>query len=204
MRTCIVLIQNVRICFACTKRFFNLSTQGTINVINESSYVSCGIFPLKIKQFCLSWNLANSLDFRRDEKINSRCFCAMCFVQHAQTRSVFTFQQTKILVFRTVTIAKPALTRCVFPLRTKIRHLCCLVWMVHIGLQKHWVATFKKEIHLSFRGNLSVTHKQAHPNVSQKGQKSFFLWHNRVESPLVDTVKQNLFSFLTFYIFSLQ
>ena len=69
----------------------------------------------------------------------------MCIVPHVETKSVFTFQPIKRLVFTAVKSAKPAATFLIFILRTKNRQICCLVVMEHIVLQKKVVATTKKK-----------------------------------------------------------
>ena len=115
----------------------------------------------------------------------------MCIVQHAEMKSVFTFQPKKRLVSTTVKSAKPAATFWIFLLSTKNRKLCCLVGMIHIVLQERRVATMKKKIHLVFWRNFSANQIQAHPNLNQKRQKLFHLWLDRVDTPLVDTVNQN-------------
>ena len=53
-------------------------------------------------------------------------------VPHVETKSVFTFQPIKRLVPTTAKSAKPAATFWIFLLRTRNRHLCCLVMTVHI------------------------------------------------------------------------
>ena len=74
----------------------------------------------------------------------------MCIVQHEEMKSVFKFQRKKRLVSTTVRSAKSAGTFSIFFLRTKNRHLCCLVVMVHIILQERRVATTKKKNHFLF------------------------------------------------------
>ena len=56
----------------------------------------------------------------------------LCFVQHVEMKSVFTFQPIKRLVSTTVKSAKPAATFLIFVLRTKNRQFCCLAVTVHI------------------------------------------------------------------------
>ena len=48
-----------------------------------------------------------------------------------------------------------------------------------------------------------ANHNQAHPNLNPKMQKLFHLWHNRVDTPLVDTNNQNFRYLLILYTFSL-
>ena len=70
--------------------------------------------------------------------------------QHAEMKSVFTFQPIIRLVSTTVKSAKPAATFRLFLLSTKNRQLCWLAGTVHIVLQKRRVATTKKKNHLHF------------------------------------------------------
>ena len=55
----------------------------------------------------------------------------MCVVQHVETKSMFTIQPIKWLVFTTAKSAKPAATFRVSLLRTKNQQLCCLAVMEH-------------------------------------------------------------------------
>ena len=75
--------------------------------------------------------------------------------------------------------------------------------MVHMVFKEKRVATTKKESHLHFGGNSSANHNQAHPNLNQKRQKLFQLWHTRVDTPLVDTVNENFMDSLILYTFCL-
>ena len=74
--------------------------------------------------------------------------------------------------------------------------------MVHKALRERWVAT-TKENNLHFSRIFSPNHNQAHQKLNQKRKKPFHLWHNRVDSRLVDTDKQNSIAFsiytLSFY-----
>ena len=68
----------------------------------------------------------------------------MCFVQHVELKSVFTFQPMKRLFSTIVNSAKPAATFLKLFLRTKNRQLCCLGVMEHIDLQERRAATMKR------------------------------------------------------------
>ena len=59
--------------------------------------------------FFLSRSVKEFTFFEKDEK-QFKMFIEMYIVQHAETKSVFTFQPIKIPVFTTVKTAKPALT----------------------------------------------------------------------------------------------
>ena len=75
----------------------------------------------------------------------------MSIVQHAEMKSVFTFQPKKRLVSTTVKSAKPAAMFWSFLLRTKNWQLCCLSVTVHFVLQERRVATTKKKNNLHFK-----------------------------------------------------
>ena len=74
----------------------------------------------------------------------------MCFVQHVEMKSVFTFQPIKRLDSRTARSAKPAVTFSIFLSKGKNQQLCCLAVMVHIVLQERRVATTKKKSRRQF------------------------------------------------------
>ena len=84
-----------------------------------------------------------------ENKQKNKFFLVYCIVQHAQKKSVFTFQQTKKLVSATINHAKPHFTRLIYPLRAKNWHLCCLVVMIQSALQKD-------ESGLRNRNNISI------------------------------------------------
>ena len=128
----------------------------------------------------------------------------MCIVQHVEMKSLFIFHTKKRLAFMTVRSAKPAATFWIFLSRTKNRQLCCLAGMVHIVLQEKRVATTKSNCHLHFWRNFSANQIQAHPKLNRKiPQKLFHLWHDRVDTPLVNTVKENFLHILISYTLSL-
>ena len=114
-------------------------------------------------------------------------YCPTCRIEKCAYISTI-----KWLISTTVKSAKPAATFWMFLLRTKKQQLCCLAVIVHIVLRERRVATTKKKNHLHFWRNFSATHNQAHPNLNQKRQKLFHLWHGRVGTPLVDTINQNI------------
>ena len=128
----------------------------------------------------------------------------MFIVQRAQTKSMLFCQPTKLSISLTVKSPKPALTCWIFISRTKNRHLCCLVVMVHIVLQGKRVVTIRKKIYLRFRSSFSASHNQTHPSLDQKKRKSFQLSDNCIDSPLVDGVNQKHNSTFFLYIVRLQ
>ena len=82
----------------------------------------------------------------------------MCYVQHVETKSVFTFLPIKRPVSTAVESAKPAATFWIFLLRTKNRQICCLAEMVIIVLQARRVTPTKKWRNLQFWWNFSANH----------------------------------------------
>ena len=78
--------------------------------------------------------------------------------------------------------------------------------MVYIVLSIRPLVTTKARNDFNLWKKFSGNHDHAHPNLSQKRQKLFQLWHNRVDSSLVDTVNQNFishsFSIFTILIYS--
>ena len=87
------------------------------------------------------------------------------------------------------------------PFKDQKPRISCLLVMPHIVLSKRRGVTTKTKKHLLFPRNFTANHYQAHPNPSQKRQKSVHLWHNQLDSPLVDTVNQKVFSLLFFNLF---
>ena len=128
----------------------------------------------------------------------------MCIVHHVETKSVFTLQTIKRLVFKTVKSAGPAATFWIWFSKTKNRHLGCLAVTVHVALQERWVATTKEKSRLNFWRSSSPKNNQAQQKLYQKRQKSFHSCQNCVEFPLVDTVNQKFISIFILYTFSLQ
>ena len=94
----------------------------------------------------------------------------------------------KRLVFTTVKSAKPAATFSNFLSRTRNLQFCCLTVMAHIVLQEKRVVTTKNINQLKFWIIFSANHNQAYPNLNQKKQNSFHLWHFCVDS---SSVKKN-------------
>ena len=128
----------------------------------------------------------------------------MCIVQHVETKSVFTFQQIKRLVFTTVECAKPAAMFWVFLLRTKDQQLCCLAVMVQLVLQERRVATTEKKSHLQFWRNVSANHNQAHPNLNQKRLKWFQTWSKRIGFLLAEDLSDIFIFQIILFNFHLQ
>ena len=90
------------------------------------------------------------------------------------------------------------------PLRAQKPTIIAFSGDVNFALQAKRVATTKKRNHLVFCEKLFANHNQAHPSLSQKRHKSFHLWHNCVDSPVVDAVNQKIISIFILYTSSLQ
>ena len=201
---CIVRIHCVRVNLACIKRFFNLFKKW-LSVSSMQVHVSSAQnFVFRTNNFVYLEVRTRDLNFWRDEK-KFKMTLKMWIVQHVQTKVVFTFQSTNVLAFTTVKSAKPALGCRIIILRTKFWQLSCLVLMVLNALQRRRrVLSTKNKVHLHFWRNFSTIHNQAHTNFYQKEQKSFHLWHNRVDYSLVEPVNQKLIFVPNFYTFGLQ
>ena len=201
---CIARPQCVWIYFACSILLSNLLNEPTINVLRTRHCATWAMFPLKNNQIRLSWSLAEAFLLLKSWKSQFKMLLEMSFVQHAQTKNVFSFQPTKVAHSATVKSTELAVICWIFHLRTKNWHLYSLVLMVHIVFQKRQVVTKKSKIGLQLWGRWSANHHQAHLNLNQNRQKSFLSGHNRVDSPLVDTVIQKFSSIVFLYTFSPQ
>ena len=186
---------------ACTKRFFHLSAEATINVFNARLRVRCAILPLKKKQMRSSWSLAKGFNILKRRKNQIKMSFDMCFVQNVPMKSLFTFWTTKIQVLTRVKRTKLAVTCRILVLKTKNRQLCHLAVTVHIASLKRRVATLKKEIHLQISRILSTNNNKRHRNLCQKKQKAFL--HSIIVSNLHWLMQLNKNSFpLTFFTIS--
>ena len=96
------------------QRLSNLSAEVTVNVINAPPLVKSAVFALKSNRY-FSWWVSKGYTLLKRRKNLFKTLLVMHFVQHAQTKSVFTFQPTKVLV----SSAKPALMSLIFLLRNK-------------------------------------------------------------------------------------
>ena len=93
--------------------------------------------------------------------------------------------------------SKPAVTFWIILLRTKNRHICCLVVSLFTR-----VATTKN--HLHFWRSFSANHNQAHPNLNQKRLKRVQIWNKRIRFLLADDLS-NIFNFqIILFIFNLR
>ena len=127
----------------------------------------------------------------------------MCIVQHVETKSVFTFQLIKKLVFTTVKSAKHAATFWILRLRTKNGQLCCLVVTVHIVLQEGRVMTTKKKSPLHFWRSFSANHNQAHTNLNEKRTNRVQIWNKRIRFLLADDLSHILYFYIILFNFNL-
>ena len=194
--------QCVRIHFACTKRLVNLSQEAFI--FDASSYVRRAIWPLTIKQIRFCWSLAKGFISLKRRKNQFKMLLEMCIVQHIQTKNVFTFQPTKLLVSMIVKKCKSYSNVLRFLLWTKNRKLRCLVVMVHIVLREKRVVTTKKRKHLHFWTILSpITIKNT--RTWTKEGKNHSTYGIIVSNPhwLTQLTKSSIpFSFLTLSVYS--
>ena len=202
--TCIVRYQCALMYFGCTKRFFSLSTQASIIVSIANPCVRCAkFFFSKNKQVLLSWSLARGYTILERRKKQFKMFLEMSIVQHAQPKSVFTFQR-KNSNFYDCKKCKACSHSWIFLWRTKNQQLCCLVVMVHIALQKKRVATMKKQIRLLFWRNISSNHSQANQDLNKKNKShSKYVIFLSTRQWLIQLIKKCI-SILILYIFSLQ
>ena len=204
MGTCIVRIQSVRIYFVCTKRHPNLLKKSTINAFGARPRVRWAIFPFKTKQTRFSWSLVKGLIFFEETEKSIQDVIGDVWCPTRPNENVFSFQRTKPPVSMAVRRAKPALTGWIFLLRTKTKQLFCFVVMVRIALPENRFTNTKKKNHVRFWRNFPAKHNQGHTNLNRIKQKSFLLWHNPVDSTLVETVNQNIISIFLSNTFSVQ
>ena len=141
--TCFVRMQCIY--FACTKTFSDLLKEAFIRVLNGNSCNRFAKFLLKTKEFVFLEVWSRDFYFVRNEKNQFKMLLVMCFIQYVQTKRVFTFQPTKMLIFAAVKSAKLALTCWKVAWKTNNRQLCCLVVMVHVALQKNESRLWKKK-----------------------------------------------------------
>ena len=103
-----VQIQNVRVNFACTKRFFILPAEAIINVRNARLCARCAMFLLKVQEITFSCRLVKAFTFLKRVQDQLKMLLEMCIVQHEEMKSVFTFYPKERLVSKTVKSATPA------------------------------------------------------------------------------------------------
>ena len=151
-----------------------------------------------------SWCVSRCVSFLKKLENQFQMFLADWFLQHAQPKSVFSFQSTKVLASTTVRTAKRALKCSIFHLRWRSWHQPYLVEIVQISLQRRRAVTTKKKNHPRFARIFSVSHNQTHAHMCRKKWNSIHLWLICVDFPFVDTVNQNFLSRLILCTFSLQ
>ena len=204
LRLCFVKVQNVRVYFLCSKRLFNLSAEATINLLNPRPRVRWAIFPLKNKQVRSSWSLAKGFTFLKRRKNHFKLSFEMRIVPHAQRKSAFTFQPTKITVSTTAKSAKLNLTCSRFLLNLKKDNIVVRGWYF-TWFCKIDESGLRETKTICFWKTLTSKHNQAQPKLNQKKLKSIHLWHNRVDCLLVDPFYQNFpsISFFTLPVYSI-
>ena len=174
------------------KRLFNLSAEATTNVLNTRPCVKCAIFVLRNKQIRFSWGVNKWFIFfgrieiqrRNSKKFKSSCWCRKLSIVPAgivQDNSVsMSIHRQRILEVATkVCNAKRATTIWRILSNIKNQHSCCLVAMGQFVSPKRRIATSKLKNHLPFWRCFSNHHNRPHPNVCQKRQRPFHLWHCR-------------------------
>ena len=125
--TCIVRTNCVLRNFPCPKRFFNLWEKWHSKSQCEFT-VSCAKFTSKNNFFYSFLMFDQGICLYGETQKSIQMLLEVCVVQQAQTKSVFTFQPTEILVFTAVKRAKPALTCWIFLLLNKNRQYLFLWW----------------------------------------------------------------------------
>ena len=132
---------------------------------------------------------SEGLCFWRDAKINSRWRwrCVLSNMPERKVCSPFNQQNFQYLRLKKVL---SLLSRAENFFKVKKPTIS---WFV--GDATHWFARitsrdWEKAKPLPFVKKFFTNRNQAHPNLSRKRQKLFRFWHNRVDSPMSDTVAQ--------------
>ena len=175
--------------------FQSLSTRDCQNPQCESMYqVRRTKFPFRTNKFEFLVVWSRDLYLSRDKKTHSRCFQSCVLFNMPQSNVFSPSNQQHFQTQWLKKTAKIALTCWIFLLRAKNQHFCSLVVMEHIALQEKWVATAEKKNKLHCWWNFTANHNHAYQNLNRNKQKWFHLWHNRVDSPFVDSIRQKKFS----------
>ena len=124
-------------------------------------------------------------------------------VQHAQTRFLFTFGTTKILVSTTLESAKSALTCLMFHWLYQNRQKLCSGGNGTHCFARKMSRDYEKRKPSPFLRNFFCQSQSSTPEILPR-KKSFLFWHTRVNLPLIDRVNQNFLIRLILNIFSLQ
>ena len=148
---CIVQIQWVRSVMLCVHRkTFQSISRSNRQCPQRESICQVRNIPLEEQTILFLLKFGHGIYIFAGTKNFFKMLLEMGIFQHSQTKSVFTFQATKLLIFTTRKSANPALTFQTFLLRTINQQLCYLVVTVHIALQKKRGAKLKKENQLHF------------------------------------------------------
>ena len=107
----------------------------------------------------------------------------MFFVQHAQKKSVFTFQPSKITVSTTVKLSNFARTCLTFHLRKQKPIIILLGGYGSHCFAKTTSGDYQKEQPIPFWVELSANHIEPDPNLCQKSENPFLRGIN-VSNPI--------------------
>ena len=81
--------------FVCTKTFYNLLVEATINVLNASPGVTCARLTLNNKQFRFSWCVGTGFTFFKKTQNQLKMILGICFDSKWKQKSCFHFSQKK-------------------------------------------------------------------------------------------------------------
>ena len=165
----------------------------TLKVLSALQRVTCAMFPLKDKHWVFFEVWTRVFYFRRDEKIISRCYLR-CVMSNMHKKEWVYLSNNKIFSFCDCRKCKA----CLHVLNTPFMYKKPTI-ILFVGDGTHWF--WKRRFDFG-KQNLSAFLKKffhqppsSTPELVPKRQKSFHLWHNRVDSPLVDTVNKILCPF---------
>ena len=189
------------LCKTCVpKRIFQSSSRSYCHFLDASWCDRCAIFHLKNKQTRIFWSLIKRIAILKKRKNQFKMLLEMCVVMEGIVRkqSVSMFQKLKendATCYERLQ-CKSYCHVLNMLLRTGKQTYCCLVVLARVVLSKRRVVTTKTKNNLHFGRNFSKNHNQPQPNLTQKKQTSLYLWQNRINSPLFDTVNLKLVSII--------
>ena len=121
----------------------------------------------------------------------------MCFTQHLEMKSVFTFQPIKRLVSKSVEMQ--SLLQC-FEYSFRYQKPNIMLF----GGDGNTTREYEKEKPSPFSRNFSTNHNQAHPNLNQKGLEGVQIWNLRILFLLADDLSNIIFCQTILFNFNLQ